>query len=93
MIFDSQIKKSAVGKFSDKFDLSNLDLLMHIREKGSKTSVLCIEFSSKGEMLAVSYDNSHSSQELEVKLENEFSYISIFSKRVLNTANKQKIAD
>ena len=58
--FDSKIKKNTHGKLSEKYEQPTLKLLDgEIRDKSSPgTAVLNIEFSAKGEMLAVSYDNA-----------------------------------
>ena len=49
------------------------------RENKIGTALLNMEFSSKGEILAVSYDVARSSKEFEGKLEKEGSYIVVYS--------------
>jgi hypothetical protein len=45
------------------------------------TPVLNIEFSTKGDFLAVSYDNVRTAKDFEGKLDKEGSYISVFTNR------------
>ena len=49
------------------------------RENKIGTAVLNMEFSPKGEILAVSYDVARSSKEFEGKLEKEGSYTVVYS--------------
>ena len=49
-----------MGKLSERYELPSLELLMSIKDKELKTPVLNIEFSLKGDMLAISYDNAKS---------------------------------
>ena len=43
------------GTYQEEFDLPSLDIIMNPKE--SKGAVLCIRFSSKGDFLAVAFDN------------------------------------
>ena len=52
--------------------------------------MLNIEFSVRGEKLAVSYDNVRSSKDYEERLDKEGSYVSVFSNRDTYKANKNK---
>ena len=61
--------------------MPSLNLLTNIKDNSAKTPVLNMEFSTKGEMLAVSYDNARSSKEFEGRLEKEGSYITIFTNK------------
>jgi len=62
--------------------LPSLDTLISIKDKDNKSAVLNIEFSGKGEMLAISYDNSKSQKDMfDSKLEKEGSFISVFTSR------------
>jgi hypothetical protein len=49
-----------MGKMSERYQLPTLDILMSIKDKDTKTPVLSIEFSAKGDMIAISYDNAKS---------------------------------
>lgn len=49
-----------MGKVSERYLLPSLDIIMNIKDKEMKTPVLNIEFSHKGDMLAISYDNARS---------------------------------
>ena len=49
-----------MGKVSERYLLPTLDIIMNIKDKDNKTAVLNIEFSHKGDMLAISYDNARS---------------------------------
>lgn len=60
MILDSKMQKNTMGKITDRYQLPSLDILMSIKDKDTKTPVLSIEFSAKGDMLAISYDNAKS---------------------------------
>lgn len=60
MILNSKMQKNAMGKLSERYELPSLELLMSIKDKELKTPVLNIEFSLKGDMLAISYDNAKS---------------------------------
>ncbi len=66
------------------------DILWIEQDKTSRTPILNIEFSKRGEMLAVSYDNALTSEKLENKLEKEGSYIRIYQNRSNNRNNRQK---
>lgn len=48
------------------------------KDNKPKPPILNIEFSSKGELLAVSYDNAKNNRDPEGKLEKEGSYVCIF---------------
>lgn len=80
MLFDSKFKKNPNGKLNEKYEVPKMNFSKNLNDKAT-TAVLNIEFSSKGEMLAVSYDNAKNSKEFEGKLEKEGSYITIFSNR------------
>ena len=45
---------------AEKYQLPALDIVMSIKDKDTKTPVLNIEFSAKGDLLAISYDNAKS---------------------------------
>ena len=82
MILDSKIQKNTMGKITDRYQLPSLDILMSIKDKDTKTPVLSIEFSARGDMLAISYDNAKSQKEaFDSKLEKEGSFISVFVTR------------
>jgi hypothetical protein len=49
------MKKLNYGTYEEEFDLPSLDIIMNPKE--SKGAVVCIKFSSRGDFLAVSYDN------------------------------------
>jgi hypothetical protein len=54
------MQKNTMGKGGDRYTLPSLDILMSIKDKDTKTPVLNIEFSAKGDLLAISYDNAKS---------------------------------
>lgn len=68
-----------MGKLAEKYEPPSLDCL-NIMNDG-KTAVLNIEFSSKGDLMAASFDNSRQSKEFESKFEKEGSYISIYTNK------------
>lgn len=49
------MKKLNYGTYEEEFDLPSLDIIMNPKE--SKGAIVCIKFSSRGDFLAVSYDN------------------------------------
>lgn len=53
-----------MGKVSERYQLPSLEILMNIKDKDTKTPVLNIEFSHKGDMFAISYDNSRSMKDV-----------------------------
>lgn len=51
------MQRNPMGKVSKRYQLPTLDYLMQIKDKDSRTAVLSVEFSAKGDMMAVSYDH------------------------------------
>ena len=75
---DLQYFDTKINKNSDNSQPSFKLLDGETRDKSvAGTAVLNIEFSAKGEMLAVSYDNARQ-KEFEGKMEKEGSYITIY---------------
>jgi polygalacturonase len=67
---------------------------MSIKDKDTKTPVLSIEFSAKGDMLAISYDNAKSQKDaFDSKLEKEGSFISVFVTRASHKTSKFRTSD
>jgi WD40 repeat protein len=58
LIIDSKMQKNLQAKTQERYSLPSLDMLMSIKDKDTKTPVVNIEFSPKGDMLAISYDNA-----------------------------------
>jgi hypothetical protein len=54
---DSKIDKLNFGTYMEEYQPPTLDVL--ISPKESKAAVLAIQFSFKGDFLAISYDNEH----------------------------------
>lgn len=71
------MQKNTMGKMSERYQLPSLDIQMTIKDKeNNKTPVLNIEFSLKGDMIAISYDNARSVKDMfDSKLEKEGSFI------------------
>jgi WD40 repeat protein len=57
LLLDSKIEKLNFGTYMEEFHPPNLDVVMSPKE--SKTAVIGLKFSFKGDYLAVSYDNEH----------------------------------
>jgi hypothetical protein len=55
LILDSKVEKLNFGTFNQEYHPPTLDVIMNPKE--SKTSVISIKFSFKGDFLAISYDN------------------------------------
>jgi WD40 repeat protein len=55
LLLDSKIEKLNFGTYMEEFHPPSLDVVMSPKE--SKTAVINIKFSFKGDFLAVSYDN------------------------------------
>lgn len=55
LLLDSKMKKLNYGTYEEEFDLPSLDIIMNPKE--SKGAVIAIKFSSRGDFLAVSFDN------------------------------------
>jgi WD40 repeat protein len=55
LLLDSKIEKLNFGTYMEDFHPPTLDSVMSPKE--SKTAVLCIKFSFKGDFLAISFDN------------------------------------
>jgi WD40 repeat protein len=56
-IFESKSIQGMQGRFGAKGERPGLELMLSISDSEAKTSVLSIEFSKKGDLMAVSYDN------------------------------------
>lgn len=83
-----------MGKLSERYELPSLELLMSIKDKELKTPVLNIEFSLKGDMLAISYDNAKSQKDVfDSKLEKEGSFISVWVSRGSRKTSQFRAAD
>jgi hypothetical protein len=55
---------------------------MNIKDKDNKTPVLSVEFSVKGDLLAISYDNARGNKNVfDSKMEKEQSFISVYKNR------------
>ena len=79
MVLDSKMQRNPLGKASERYLLPSLDILMSIKDKETKTAVLSIEFSAKGDMLAISYDNAKNQKDVfDSKLGKEGSFISVY---------------
>jgi hypothetical protein len=57
LLLDSKIERLNFGTYMEEFHPPNLDVVMSPKE--SKTAVICVKFSFKGDYLVVSYDNEH----------------------------------
>jgi WD40 repeat protein len=55
LVLDCKIEKLNFGTYMEEFHPPSLKVVMSPKE--SKTAVLCIKYSFKGDFLAVSYDN------------------------------------
>lgn len=62
-IFESKSIQGMQGRFGGKGDRPGLELMLSISDSEAKTSVLSIEFSKKGDLMAVSYDNQKVNRE------------------------------
>lgn len=62
-IFESKSVQSIYGKFGGKVERPGLELVLSISDTETKTSVLGIEFSKRGDLMAVSYDNQKINKE------------------------------
>ncbi|CAD8183513.1 unnamed protein product [Paramecium pentaurelia] len=94
VIMDSKIQKNTMGKVSERYLLPSLDIIMNIKDKDNKTPVLNIEFSHKGDMLAISYDNARSQKDVfDSKLEKEGSFISVWVNRGSHRTSKYRATD
>lgn len=67
---------------------------MSIKDKDTKTPVLNIEFSTKGDLLAISYDNAKSQKDVfDSKLEKEQSFVSVYMNRASHKTLKYRSTD
>ena len=66
--------------------------MMSIKDNNTKSPVLNIEFSSKGDILAISYDNSRSGKDL-FDSKQEGSFISVYVTRASHKTSKFRTAD
>lgn len=83
------MQKNTMGKMSERYQLPSLDIQMTIKDKENKTPVLNIEFSLKGDMIAISYDNARSMKDMfDSKLEKEGSFISVFGNKASHRGPK-----
>ena len=57
LLLDSKIERLNFGTYMEEFHPPNLDVVMSPKE--SKTAVISLKFSFKGDYLVVSYDNEH----------------------------------
>ena len=88
------MQKNTMGKMSERYQLPSLDILMNMKDKDTKTPVLSIEFSSRGDMLAISYDNAKSQKDVfDSKLEKEGSFISVYVNRASHKTSKFRASD
>lgn len=55
LLLDSKIEKMNYGTYMEDYKSPSLDIVMSPKE--SKTSVISIKFSFKGDFIAISYDN------------------------------------
>lgn len=79
LVLDSKMQKNTMGKITDRYQLPTLELLMSIKDKETKAPVLSVEFSAKGDMLAISYDSSKSQKEaFDSKSEKEGSVVAVY---------------
>jgi hypothetical protein len=85
MVLDSKLSRNPLGKVNERYQLPSLDILMSIKDKETKTAVLSIEFSGRGDLLAISYDNAKNQKDVfDSKIEKEGSFISVY----MNKASK-----
>ena len=57
LLLDSKVDKQNFGTYMQEYNPPTLDVLMSPKE--SKSAIICIKFSFKGDYIAVSYDNEH----------------------------------
>lgn len=58
LLLEAKTKKMNFGTYQEEFDKPSLDIIMNPKE--SKGAVICIKFSSRGDFMAVSFDNEKS---------------------------------
>jgi len=88
-VLDSKMQKNTMGKITDRYQLPTLDILLPIKDKETKTPVLSVEFSAKGDMLAISYDSAKSLKDaFDSKLEKEGSVVSVYVTKASHKTQK-----
>lgn len=55
LLLDSKLEKLNFGTYMEDYHPPSLEVVMSPKE--SKTSVICVKFSFKGDFIAISYDN------------------------------------
>lgn len=74
------MKKQITGNAGMKFSKPEMDVKQNIKDKETKTAVLNIEFSSHGDLMAVSYDNLKVNREEEEGKAKEGSFVVVYVK-------------
>jgi hypothetical protein len=89
------MQRNTTGKVgSERYQLPTLDIVMNIKDKDTKTPVLSVEFSGRGDLLAISYDNAKSQRDVfDSKLEKEQSFISVYINRASHKTSKYRTTD
>lgn len=62
LVLDSKIDKLNFGTYMEEYTLPTLEVL--ISPKESKSSIVCIRFSFKGDFLAVSFNNEYTEEQM-----------------------------
>jgi len=67
-VLESKIEKYNFGTYMESYTMPTLEIMMSPKE--SKSSIVCMKFSYRGDYLAVSFNNEYREEQKEQELNN-----------------------